>query len=43
MRIHILMLGFLGLKSDESYETFKQMMIILYDFSMAVNQNITCN
>ena len=24
----------------ESYETFKQMMIILYDFSMAVNQNI---
>ena len=32
-----------GLKSDkyESYETFKQMMIILYDFSMAVNQNIS--
>ena len=28
MRIHILMLGFLGLKSDDSYETFKQMMII---------------
>ena len=32
-----------GLKSDkyESYETFKQMMIILYDFSMAVNENIS--
>ena len=35
--------GFKGLKSDkyESCETFKQMMIILYDFSMAVYQNIS--
>ena len=43
MRIQIQILGFKGLKSDkyESYETFKQMMIILYDFSMAVNQNIS--
>ena len=42
MGIQILILRFKGLKSDkyESYETFKQMMIILYDFSMAVNQNI---
>ena len=43
MRIQILILGFKGLKSDkyESYETFKQMMIIWYDFSMAVNKNIS--
>ena len=43
MRIQIQILGFKGLKSDkyESYETFKQMMIILYVFSMAVNQNIS--
>ena len=43
MRIQILILWFKGLKSDkyESYETFKQMMIILYDFSMAVNKNIS--
>ena len=36
-------LGFKGLKSDkyESYETRQQVMIILYDFSMAVNQNIS--
>ena len=43
MRIQILILGFKWLNSDkyESYETFKQMMIILYDISMAVNQNIS--
>ena len=37
------MLGFKGVKSDkyESYETFQQIMIILYDFGMAVNQNIS--
>ena len=41
MRIQIQILGFKGLKSDkyENEETFKQMMIMLYDFSMAVNQN----
>ena len=43
MRIQTLILGFKELKSDkyEGYETFKQMVIRLYDFSMAVNQNIS--
>ena len=43
MTIQIQILGCKGLKSDkyESYETFKLIMIISYDFSMAVNQNMS--